>query len=181
MGIVAGVMIRRVALAAVLVAVGWVAQPVRASDEAPTAEAFLQAVRDGDKAVVVSGLAAHPEWVHETTGPWDCPPLHCAADAGHVAIVRLAAGESPRAIRVTGEGVIDVGTRRLDGADYVFVLGGEGDAQMIRLETKGLGETLALHDALRDVPCGAAGGAYRERVAPLDLRIWRLTPRSPGR
>ena len=93
----------------------------------------------------------------------------------------LTAEESPRAIRVTGEGVVDVTTRRCDGADYVFVLAGEGDAQTIRLEAEGLGETLVLHDALRDAPCRAAGGVYSERVTPLALRVWRLSPRPPGR
>ncbi|NLF32157.1 MAG: ankyrin repeat domain-containing protein [Planctomycetes bacterium] len=89
----------------------------------------------------------------------------------------LAAEESPRALRVIGEGTVDVTTRRLDGADYVFAVAGEGEAQTIRLEAEGLGETLALDDVLDQAPRPAAGGSWSERVAPLDLRVWRLTPR----
>ncbi len=146
--------------------------------EAPTFEEFRYQVWlgliHGADGICIFPISFHPFVFSQIPAGTDTQMPGLFERVGAFAAV-LAADASPRAIRVTGEGVLDITTRRLDGADYVFVLAGEGAAQTIRLEADGLGRTLALHDALDDAPRRPAGGAYSERVDPLDLRIWRLT------
>lgn len=105
------------------------------------------------------------------------------AQVGRFAAV-LCADESPRAITVTGDapdGIVDVTTRRLDGVDYVFVLNGTAAPQTVTLRTDGLGTTVSLCDATTDkIVSGAAGGAFSEKLAGLDLRIWKLVPAATG-
>ncbi len=89
----------------------------------------------------------------------------------------LAAEESPRAIHTVGDGeVIDVTTRRYDGADYVFLLNGQPEMQHVHLEVEGLGGKLTLHDAVIGRQIRPQVGAWEEELDGLDLRIWRIAP-----
>jgi hypothetical protein len=95
----------------------------------------------------------------------------------------LTADPSPLAIEMRGSregGIVDFTVRRHAGKDYVFLLNGCAEAQTVRLEVAGLGTSLRLRDAIRDLPLAAADGAHEENVPGLDLRIWELAPADEG-
>lgn len=95
----------------------------------------------------------------------------------------LCAEESPRAITVSGDakdGIVDLATRRLDGADYVFVLNGTAAPQTVTLKVDGLGTALSLHDAITDQAIPMGSSPYSEGLNGLDLRIWKLVPAMAG-